>query len=133
MIDLSFHVKGTDLVLRELAGIRLDAISGDVGDILDDIAQDAADYPPERPNQRYVRTGDLGRGWTESEPMMSGGITSLLAVLTNSVSYGPEVQGTEDQKAIFADRWRTTDQITAAWEDRAAARIETALGRLIGS
>ena len=133
MIDLTYHIKGVDLVLRELAGIRLDAISGDVGDILDDIAQDAANYPPERPNQRYVRSGDLGRGWTESEPLMSGSVTSLLAVLTNSVSYGPVVQGAEDQAAVHAKRWRTTDQITAAWEDRAAQRIEQALGKLISS
>ena len=131
MIDLTYHIKGVDLVLRELAGVRLDTIQGDVTDILDDIAQDAADYPPERPNQRYVRSGDLGRGWTESEPMLTGSVTSLLAVLTNSVSYGPFVQGTEDQSTVHAKRWKTTDQITAAWEDRAAQRIEQALGKLI--
>ena len=133
MIDFTYHVKGIDLVLRELASLRLDALQGDVGDILDDIAADAANYPPERPNQRYVRSGDLGRGWTESEPLMQGDATSLLAVLTNSVSYGPFVQGTEDQATVHAKRWRTTDQIAAAWEDRAAQRIEQALGKLISS
>lgn len=132
MINLTYKVTGADAILHLLSGIRLDAIKGDVSSLLDDIAADAADYPPELPNQRYVRTGDLGRGWTDSEPMMQGDATSLLAVLTNSVSYGPEVQGVEDQKKIFAGRWRNTDQIATAWEDRAATRIEAAMGRLIG-
>ena len=132
MISISYTVKGAEDIIRQLDGIRLDAIKGDVSDLLDDIAADAANYPPELPSQRYVRTGDLGRGWTDSVPMLSGDATSLLAVLTNSVPYGPEVQGTEDQKSIFAGRWRTTDQIVSAWEERAAQRIEAALGRLIG-
>jgi len=133
MIAVSYKVSGADAIIRALEGIRLDAISGDVLTLMDEIAADAADYPPELPNQRYVRTGDLGRGWTDSTPMMSGDADSLLAVLANGVSYGPFVQGAEDQRAIFAGRWRTTDQITDAWEDRAAQRIEAALGRLIGT
>lgn len=133
MIDLTYTITGVDAVLRDLAGIRLDAIKGDVTDILDDIALDAAHYPPELPGQRYIRTGDLGRGWTDSVPLMQGDATSLLAVLTNSVSYGPEVMGAEDQRAIFVGRWRTTEQIMAAWEVRTAQRIEAAMERLIGS
>jgi hypothetical protein len=133
MINISYNVKGADAIIRTLDGIRLDAIKGDVATLMDAIAADAADYPPELPNQRYVRTGDLGRGWTDSAPLMRGDATSLLAVLTNSVSYGPEVMSAEDQRAIFAGRWRTTDQITDAWEDRAAQAIEAALGRLVGA
>lgn len=131
MINLSYKVTGTEAILRQLESIRLDALKGDVSSLLDDIAADAAHYPPELPNQRYVRTGDLGRGWTDSTPLFQGDATSLLAVLTNSVSYGPEVMGVEDQRAIFAGRWRNTDQIVTAWEDRAAAQIEAALGRLL--
>jgi hypothetical protein len=131
MITVSYNIKGADVILRQLDGIRLDAIKGDVMTLMDDIAADAAKYPP--PVGSYVRTGDLGRGWADSEPMMSGDSTSLMAVLTNSVPYGPFVQGAEDQAQIHAGRWRTTDQIVDAWEDRAAARIEAALGRLVGA
>jgi len=131
VINLTYKVTGADAILHMLDGIRLDAIKGDVSSLLDDIATDAANYPPELPNQRYVRTGDLGRGWTDSTPMMQGDANSLLAVLTNSVGYGPEVMSAADQRAIFAGRWRTTDKIMDAWEDRAAARIEAALGKLI--
>jgi hypothetical protein len=131
MINLSYNVTGADAIIRQLDGIRLDAIKGDVATLLDEIAADAAHYPP--PVGTYVRTGDLGRGWTDSEPMMSGNATSLMAVLTNPTPYGPYVQGSEDQRAIFAGRWRTEAQIIAAWEDRAAQRIEAALGRLVGA
>lgn len=131
MISISYSIKGADAIQRQFAGIRLDAIKGDVATLLDEIAADAAHYPP--PVGTYVRTGDLGRGWTDSAPLFSGDATSLMAVLTNSVSYGPAVMGTEDQRAVFAGRWRTETQIMDAWEDRAAQRIEAALGRLVGA
>lgn len=130
MINISYTVKGAEDIIRTLGGIRLDAIKVDVATLMDEIAADAAHYPP--PVGTYVRTGDLGRGWTDSEPLMSGDSTSLMAVLTNSVPYGPFVQGAEDQASIHAGRWRTESAIVSAWEDRAAARIEAALGRLIG-
>ncbi len=131
MIAISYNVKGADAIVRQLDGIRLDAIKGDVATLMDDIASDAAHYPP--PVGTYVRSGDLGRGWTDSEPLFSGDATSLMAVLTNSVPYGPFVQGAEDQANVHAGRWKTTDAIMDAWEERAAQRIEAALGRLIGA
>lgn len=130
MIGFSYSITGAEDIQRTLDGIRLDAISGDVSALLDEIAADAAHYPPAIGT--YVRTGDLGRGWTDSTPLMQSDAASLLAVLTNSVPYGPFVQGTEDQASVHAGRWRTTDQIVDAWEERAAQRIESALGRLIG-
>jgi hypothetical protein len=129
MINLTYKVTGTDAILRQLDGIRLDALKGDVSSLLDEIAADAAKYPP--PVGAYVRTGDLGRGWTEGEPLLNIDSTSLLAVLTNPIPYGPFVQGPEDQTKVHADRWKTTDQIVDAWEDKVAARIEQALGRLL--
>lgn len=131
MITLSYKITGADAILRMLDGIRLDAIEGDVASLLDEIAADAANYPP--PVGSYVRTGDLGRGWTDSTPLLESDATSLLAVLTNSVPYGPLVQGAEDQAKVHQGRWRTTDQIVDAWEPRAAQRIEAALERLVGS
>jgi hypothetical protein len=131
MISISCNVKGADAILHQLAGVRLDAIKGDVSALMDDMSADAAHYPP--PVGTYVRTGDLGRGWTDSEPLMSGDATSLMAVLTNSVPYGPFVQGAEDQATMHTGRWRTETQIMDAWEERAAQRIEAALGKLIGA
>lgn len=133
MIAISYTTTGAVEVQRDLARFRLDAIRGDIAGVLDDIAADAARYPQELPNQRYRRTYTLRDGWLDSQPAFDADQDSLLAVLTNPTSYGPEVMGAEDQRAVFAGRWRTTDAIMDAWEDRVAERVEDALGRLIGA
>lgn len=59
-------------------------------------------YPPERPESLYVRTGDLGRGWHVPSTGISGsGIVTLVA---NSVRYSTYVQGPW-QTAIHEGRW----------------------------
>lgn len=123
--------KGIDEVLDQLRKLRLDALRPTLRDLLNDIAYDAADYPPELPNQRYQRTGDLGRGWTDGEPMFSMSGNSLMGELVNSVSYAAEVMGPGEQEAIFVDRWRTTDQIVDAWEARVANAVQDAIDQVI--
>jgi len=131
MIQVTTHITGVEEVRRDLARLRLDAIQAEVGAILDDMAEDAASYPPERPNQRYARTNKLHDGWLDAEPVFDLQGDTLLATLTNPEPHGPWVQG-EDQAEIHVDRWRTTEQIMDAWEARVAARIEDALDRVIG-
>lgn len=132
MINLSYSITGANEVIQDLARFRLDAIQAEVGAILDDMAKEAADYPPELPGQRYVRTGDLGRGWTDGQNMFpQSGPTMLEAVRENSVSYGPEVQGVDDQAKIHQGRWKTTDALMADWEARVAARVEDALEKIL--
>jgi len=130
--DFAVTLSGDDAALRSLQRVRLDVLQHEIADILDDMGKDAATYPPELPNQRYQRTGDLGRGWTDSTPVFALQGSALTGVLENSVPYGPEVMGAQDQRTVFQGRWRVTDQIMAAWEARAAARVEDALGRIIG-
>lgn len=132
MLDITYVVTGAAEIARDLAKLRLDSLRADVGDILDDMAKDAATYPPERPGQRYRRTNKLHDGWLDAEPQFSLQGETLLATLINPTAYGPFVMGADDQAAAFTDRWRTTDAIMAAWEDRAAARIEDRLGVLVG-
>lgn len=131
MITISYKVSGADAILRELVGFRLDALRGDIDTVMDEIAADAADYPSELPGQRYIRTGDLGRGWTDSAPMFQGDADSLLSVLTNPVSYGPNVMGVDDQAKIHQGRWRTNEQIMDAWEARVTAAVERALDKVL--
>lgn len=81
---------------------------------------DGRTYPPERPGQRYQRTGALGRGWqrqTSADPL------SIEVDVFNRVSYAPYVIG-DDQGAIFADRWYTYTELAAGAEPRVAALID---------
>jgi hypothetical protein len=132
MIDVSYTITGAAEVQRDLQKIALDTLRSDIAAILSDMGDDAATYPPELPNQRYRRTNALHDEWISADPVMDLQGEALTATLTNATPHGPWVQG-EDQAAVHAGRWRTTEQIMAAWEDRVAARVEDTVGRLIGT
>lgn len=131
----SIQTTGIEQVLQDLDAIRVDALRQELGAILREVAADAGDYrkAPERPGSRYVRSGDLGRGWTDAVPVVDVVGGALDARVENSVRYAPWVQGAEDQTAVFAGRWRTDDQVADAWEDRIAARVEAALDAVLPS
>ncbi len=131
----SVTITGVDTILRDLDAIRVEALRAEVAAVLREVAADAGDYSkaPERPGQRYVRSGDLGRGWTDAVPVVDVRGDAIDGRLENDVSYAPWVQGAEDQTAVFAGRWRTDDQVADAWEDRIAARVEAALDAVLPS
>lgn len=132
MIDISYTITGILEVRRDLQKIRLDTLHAEIAAILGDMGSDAATYPPELHGQRYRRTNRLHDEWISAQPQFDLQGETLLATLTNPIVYGPPVMGADEQRAAFAGRWRTTDTITAAWEDRVAARVEDVIGRLIG-
>jgi len=132
VINVSYSIMGATEVQRDLQKIRLDALHAEIAAILGDMGEDAATYPPELPNQRYRRTNKLHDEWINAQPQFDLQGETLLATLTNPINYGPPVMGADDQRAAFVGRWRTTDQIMDAWEARVAARVEDAVGRLVG-
>jgi hypothetical protein len=133
MLSVSYNVTGADGVVRDLRRLNVQALEPTIDAILEEIGQDAAEYPPPPAGSTYERTEALKRGWLDSEPTFTESGQTLIGVLTNSVSYGPFVQGIEDQAAVHDGRWRTTGAIMDAWEERAAQRIEDALGRLVSA
>lgn len=93
------------------------------------LIMDARTYPPELPNQRYVRTGDLGAGWRREVAALTPRLIALDVV--NLVPYGPRVQGDDDQEAPFAGRWSTESELLAAAEDQIAGMLEDGLTMLL--
>jgi hypothetical protein len=131
MVTISYNVKGADQIIRELNNFRLDALEGAIDKVMDEMANDAAVYPPPT-GGKYQRTGDLGRGWTDGETMFPRSEPTMIEALReNSVSYGPYVQGAEDQAEVHQGRWKTVDDLMSSWEDRVAGAIEDALDRLL--
>lgn len=131
MLDITYSITGVTETIADLQRIRLDAIRPDIQDILDEMAGDAANYPSQPPSSTYVRTGDLGRGWTDSMPTIDLSSDTLVATLTNSTPYGIYVQGSEDQAKVHQGRWRTADKIMDEWEARVVQAVESGLDRIL--
>ena len=131
MLNLSYSVKGADQIAHELGRFRLDSIQAEVAAILDDMAREAAHYPPPTGGS-YVRTGTLGRGWTGGQTLFpQKSATALEALRENSVSYGPVVQGAQGQAKVHQGRWKTTEALMADWEARVAQRVEQAIVKVL--
>ncbi len=86
-----------------------------------DIVKGAANYPTQQPTD-YVRTGDLGKGWTKKGPMPSG--SDLVVEVGNNEAYTGFVMGfrSGDCKQLdkFADLgWRSIEDIGDEEIDRA--------------
>lgn len=126
-------ITGTKDLIRALEGVRLETLQPEVRALLQEIGSDAGDYSqvPELPNQRYERSGDLGRGWAGRPLFDLAGRTTLIGTLTNGVRYAARVQGADDQEAVFQGRWRTNETIMAAWEGRVAERLARAIDRML--
>jgi hypothetical protein len=103
-------------------------------DILEEATSALADYPPERPGQKYIRTGDLGSVWNAATPVFQqrGRLFSVMA--TNDLPYAAYVQGPGPRRPkqawMHRGRWDTTEQVKRDLEplmqaeaDRLAARI----------
>jgi hypothetical protein len=75
-------------------------------EVLEYLRQKMATYPPPPAGSTYVRTMTLQGGW---QSLVLAG--NRLGVLSNPVSYGPYVQGAEDQAAVHQGRWQTDEQV----------------------
>lgn len=78
-------------------------------------------YPPERPGQRYKRTGALRRGWQRSVPLDRG----LGFQLINSTESAFWAQG-DKQAWMHVGRWQTAAQIAEAHAEEVRALYEDA-------
>lgn len=133
MLDVAYSVKGVEQVRQDLSKLSLASVQDTVSAILDDMKQEAGQYPPPPPNSTYLRTDRLKLGWLDSQPVLDLSGDTLLGSVVNSTSYGPYVQGQEDQAIIHQGRWQTVEALMDAWEERAASRIEDALVQKVGT
>jgi len=96
-------------------------------------------YPPERPNQQYQRTGDLGASW-ESIVHLKG--YKIAEVKSRAVrrrgkggrflkSYNELVMGAEKQAAVHKGRWKTTADIAKEQETAVAEIFDKQVQELI--
>jgi hypothetical protein len=127
MAGASITQKGLDEILRGLNALP-QYVGDDVRDslkpVVDDMKDRLAIYPAQRAGQRYVRSGDLGRGWVNAQPQFvvrgGGGVDMRLE---NRVDYAGWVQG-EAQAWMHAGRWQTAASVLTAFEDDLTNAVE---------
>lgn len=115
---------------KRLAGLERAALRGaedGMEDALRAMAATLADYPPELPNQKYIRTNALHDGWTDAVPVFVVESTGITGTITNPVSYAPEVEGDGTQKDIHVGRWPTVGGVQEAQEGAARAAVEASV------
>jgi hypothetical protein len=131
-------VTGLDEIITAFGALP-SQVNSDVREALRPVLRDMkgrlATYPGERTNQRYKRTGRLGRGWTQTQEryiVRSGGGIEL--TLTNPVDYVDAVQG-DDQGVLFLGRWETASAVLTSYETDITNAVEdgtTAAMRRLG-
>lgn len=86
-----------------------------------------ADYPPAPDGSSYIRTGTLGRRWTQTQPAVTASTTELRVAVGNNTIYGPWVQSERFQARMHRGRWQTDEQEL----DRAADPLVAELNALV--
>lgn len=88
----------------------------------DRVQKRLAKYPPERPRQRYRRTGRLGNAWTVTTRLTGNGAT---LTASNDTPYVKWVQDKPSQAWMHQGRWDTAQDVMASEE----TAIKTGIGR----
>jgi hypothetical protein len=117
--------------LEQLPQHVLAAAQDAMEEALQAMADTLADYPPELPHQRYVRTGTLHAGWTDAAPVFQVMGTGLEGVLKNTVEYAPYVEGDGTQADVHQGRWPTVGAVEQAQASAARATIAEAVNAAI--
>lgn len=73
------------------------------------LRKEARVYPPKLPNQKYVRTFRLRRGWKVTRAEAEGG-----EVANVDVPYNIYVQDAKTQATIHRGRWSTDESLATA-------------------
>ena len=130
-------LQGVDLLLRQMAdyeNLRDQEYRQASAEGLRYLRSPLREYPPERPGQRYVRTGRLAEGWASAEPSYTPTPSGFSATMENPTSYGPYVQGGQDddphQAWMHAGHWTTDDEIVHDDEPQIIQYFNEATDRL---
>lgn len=85
-------------------------------------------YPPTLANQRYRRTGRLGRSITTDVRVLGADVVGTIGT---NVRYAPDVIGLGKQKPIHENRWWTLEKVVSDNKTRAIEIFEEQLENLL--
>lgn len=125
---VSIEVRNLEQIVARFAQApRL--IEAEAEDVVDSVLAEGirrlSAYPAQRSGQRYVRTGKLKRGWTQTDRRFVVAGNTRRAVLRNPVPYARFVQG--DRIAwMHRGRWATVEAVQRSLEPLANQKLEAA-------
>lgn len=128
---MTITITGLDEAERRLGRIDdvLDVIEPAMQRSVIKLQEAMADYPPQRPNSSYRRTGTLGRRWTTAVDRLP---RSLRGTVGNNTIYGPFVQSARFQSAVHRGRWQTDEQVIEEEKPGIVRDFEKAIRNAIG-
>lgn len=103
MIDLSYQLMGADEALRRLGALQsMHGLDMELEGVGDATLPKLRIYPPEVPNQRYLRKYKFRDSWKRRDAKRTG--SEIEVDLDNPTSYGPYLVG-DDQAPAHRGRW----------------------------
>jgi hypothetical protein len=132
MPKITIGVEGVKTVRKGLENLSADIpkVSIErVGDSADNIIAVMQKYPRKLPNQRYVRTGELGRKTTKKKVTNMGYAVQVDPVYKGK-HYGKYVVGNaygEEQAGIHAGRWKLFYEVVMKEGDKLVKNIDRAI------
>lgn len=133
MANLGIEIEGMEGIvdaLRELPDLTGEVLRDASDAALYGMVTPLAAYPPELPNQRYVRTGQLGRGWRGRPEFRQQRGFEFRGTLSNPTPYVERVQDIGKQERIFKGRWQTIQEVLRREMPRIESQFEAAMERL---
>lgn len=108
MLDISAQLKGLDKAYKLLGKIKgREMLKPPMKRTTLRLVDKLKRYPPKPSWVRYVRTGTLGRSWTEKVDLILDGVEGRVG---NRTRYAPDVQHKGTQRLIFKRIGWPTDE-----------------------
>lgn len=128
---MQYELKGFKELDRKLADLtNLQKLASPLRDNGEMVVQEMSLYPPQRPNQSYVRTLMLGRTW-KAGPVQRV-LDGLQIIVGNGMPYVKWVQASLTQAWMHRGRWQTEIEVLERLADKMNRNILRAVEKLMG-
>lgn len=110
-ISLSIDASRTQALLSRAPGKVSFAMRGGMEDGTTYVLAKIRRYPPERPNQKYIRTKTLDRSWSKRIEGSGLSIRGIVGSNSAMAPYNRVVQDRTRQSRIHRGRWQTIQDV----------------------
>lgn len=138
-IDVRIQIDGIDELLHRMnRALAAETRAAPMQRLKERLIKRLSTYPSPPAASTYVRTGELGRGWTEEGVSVDASGTNQYAdqvsvEMHNPVAYAPWVQDSQRQAYMHRDRWETTQKALDAETGPFMRDLSDSVGNAFGT